>query len=1245
MRHATVVTAACLAGLVVGCAAPTRTVRSAHREMMQLSRTARDGDEHSRLAALTYLLYNDRAAEADLLAAALDMDCTDPIVVWRVARTASRDRHLDVLLGHAITLLKLDPDGPYTELAWRLVASNREEIQGLGAWLDGVDAAALPANPMTRDLLLALLQERLAELGRRSEAAPIIADRGYLTTWTVTGPAGADPVTDFCGMPMLDVAQGREVSLDLPYVPLTQTRSGGGVYDAWTDIDIERTGRYLITASSTASIRVEVDGLAVITLDRWAEYADRQRHAAVTLDEGPHRLRARMGTDLARGSFTVRISELPGEAAVLEPQTDLDAVPGGAVQQLREALGASPGDPELRLDLILAEALEGVNFLGRGDAVALVVELPFSAECQRRAGQSIMGDSSLTEETRRRLGLDHLRQAVGLDPGLVAVATALAQRMRTQDDEDTRDALDDIVRQRPDLVDAHLELAARYQSLSWEREAEGSLQAALERAPTRVDVLQELSGWHATRGEQVDAHRYMQLEIAAVGEPFGHRRADLLEELGRLGEAEQELAALQVLDPHDEYVVKERVRLLRAMDEKEAAEALLSSASVTFPNRPWPWVQLSALALAQGHRDEALAQLDRALLLEPQDIELRKQRWRLGGETRTWLSGDPSPAEYDAANPEGLVRDAIEAFEANPGETAAYPAVVLLDRREIEVLPGGASLFRLHRAVRLQDRAAVDAFAEVTPGNAELITVRTWRPDGVVVDADPPAEKDAYSLRDLVAGCTVEVQGLAGGPSAPGGEDGSYVGPEILLSPGGEYLRRSEVVYLLPPGTPYEVRGTAAPTETTLLDDGTIRLRWLMEDLAPPDPEPFTPTAAEYLPWLQVMAWTDLAETARPLTSHQAAATRNDPGIEALAARLAVHDDPRDTIFAVVNHVRHNVRIPDDGGVGMEAVDVLATGSGAYEPAVVALLEAAGIPADWVRVRPSYLPDLGEQTRVATDYPESLVRVPLEDADVWIDLTGPYVPVGWLHPAVRGAELLGVGDLTRDLPDHTPTPAGDLPGIRADVELVVDEQGDAAGVMRLEIFQQSDALLREEMWSVSAADRQQIFEGWLAEAQPGITVLAVQAHSLDDPEGPVVLQLDIAISNLFHAAADGTLETPQFFPDLLPPIDGQAPTLAQMVLGGPRNAPFLVWPYHESLRIQLSGPGLRGRTFHGWDPIAMRSPLIEVTRTRDLTPRSATLTRETSCRLGRVAPQDYPELRDLLAAVASSARMPVRLVE
>ena len=1244
MRFAGTIAALCVAASLAGCATPRPIAVSAHREMMQLSRSPQDGDGLSRIATLMYLLYSDRATEAKLLQDALEADGEDPVVVWRAARTASRDRHQDTLLFHADTLLRVDPDGPYTELAWRLVASNREEVPGLGDWLDALDTGALPRSPMTRDLLLGLVQERLAERGQRAGAAPIIAERGYLTRWTVTGPAGTDPVTDFRDLPPLDPAEGHTVATDLPYIPLPASRDGGGVYDAFAEIEIADAGRYLVTTSSTASIRVELDGQPLITVDRWAEYADRQRHAAVTLEAGVHRIRARLATDLARGSFTVRLAPLPGEAAVLEARTDLDAAPGGAVERLRLLAAATPADPELRLDLVLAEALEGVNFLGRADAVVLAEELPFSAECQRRAGQSILGDSSLAEETRRRLGLDYLRRAVELDPDLVAVATALAQRMRTQDDDDTRGALEDIVRRRPDLVEARLELADRFQSLSWEHEAGQTLQGALEVAPTRAEVLQELGGWHATRGEERDSRRFMQQELAIVGEPFGHRRADLLEELGRLEEARQELSALQALDPLDEFVRKERVRLARAQGDVEAADALLSEAAAAFPGRPWPWVQRAALALAQDRRDDALAHLDHALGLDSDELELRKQRWRLGGDARSWISGDPEPAGYDPEDPEGTVRRAIEAFDADPGPTAEFPAVALLDRREIQVFAGGASLFRLHRAIRLQDRAAVDSFAEVAPGNAELVTVRTWRPDGAVVDADPPAEKDAYSLRDLVAGCTVEVQGLAGGPGAPGGADGSYVGPEIVLSSGGEYLRSAEVVYLLPPGTPYQLRGTAEPTETAVLDDGTIRLRWVMQDMEPPDPEPFTPMPAEYLPWLQVIAWTDLDETARPLTSHQAAATRPEPGIEALARQLTIEGDPEATVRAVVDHVRHNVRLPDGGGEGMEAVDILAIGSGTHEPAVVALLAAAGVDADWVRVRPTYLPDLGDQPRVATDYPDSLVRVPLEDGDVWIDLTAPYIPVGWLHPAVRGAETLGVGDTVVHLPDHTPAPAGELPGIRADLALDVDRGGNAVGTLRLEIYQQSDGLLREEMWNVAAADRQQIFEAWLAEAQPGIAVLEVRGLSIDDPDGPVLIELDIFIPGLFHAAG-GALETPMFFPDLLPPIDGQAPTLAQMVLGGPRAAPFLVWPYHESFHVRLTGPGLRGRTLEGWEPIAMRSSLIEVTRTRRVTRRSVTLSRETTCRMGRVAPGDYPELRDLLAAVASSARMPVRLVE
>ncbi len=1245
--------------LLVGCVPRAPSVADhAAREMRALQRADDRGrataDELSRLGALRYLVLGDRDGEAALLARAAGVAADDPRVLWRQLRADSRDARLEEVLAGAIALLEADPDGPYTELAWRLVWANHAKIEGLGAFLDARRAATLdvvtdappasgidPANPVTSDLLAQLEQERLLTLGDRAAAVAAIQDRGVLTRWTMAGPAGDDPCLEFATLPELDRAQAREVGGAMPFVPLHPARSGGGVYDAWTTVSIPAGGRYLVTASATVSLRVEVDGVPLIEQDRWTTFGDRAQHGAITLAAGDHEFRVRAATGAGRGSFSVMLRALPGQDPATPTQPFLDAVPGGAVEVLRAARADAPLDPEPWTDLVLAAALDGVDFLGREQAAALVYELPDSPEARRRAGLSTMADNALADGAREVLGLDHLRRALELDPELVGVAVLLARQERRRDPDGSRALAEDTAARRPDFVPAHLERLESYLDQGWEREAEAALQDALAAAPGRPDLLDEAVTYHESRGRARLVRPLREQRLAAIGTPLGEARADLLEDLDRLDEAADELAALTALDPLDERLWRERVRLARARGEGGEALALLDRAAATFPGASWPLERRAVLLLAAGDpagADDALAE---ALRRDPADLELRKKRWRIADTPGRWLTGLPGAP----ADPEREVREAIAAFEADPGDTAEYPAVVLLDRREIEVLPGGASVFRMHRAVRLQTRAAVEAFAEISQGEMEIVSARTWRTDGTVVDADPPAEKDSYSLRDLSPGCTVEVQAIAGWGADGGGSDGAYEGPPLSLRSFGEVTLDGELVYLLPADAPVQLRGTGPPPERRELPDGRIALRWSLTDRDPPAPEAMTPTLEELLPWVQVLAYLDLDETLAQERALQRRAIRPDPLVEQLAARLAVPGDDGATVDGTVRFVREAVRPPASAAEeGADAVDILTIGAGNHETAVLALLRAAGVEVDRVFLRPTYLPDLGDAPRVSSDYPFSLLRVVLDGGREtrWLDLSDPYVPLGYLHPLYRGAEVIAVEPPRTPLPPRVPAPSGRLPGLTARVDLEVDAAGDAAGTLTLSWFQQSDGLLREELWSVPEADRLQTFEGWLSQSLPGVEVRSLEGRDLADVEGPVTLVLRVAVPGLLTPAGDGR-EAAVFFPDLLPPVDGQTPDLAAMVLGGQRRYPLLLWPYHEDLEIRLHGPGVEGRALVGWEPLSIRHPRLQLTRSRAPERRAWVLRRETTVRLGRVAAEDYPALRDLLSAAVVSGRSPLRV--
>ncbi len=1237
----------CAAAATAGCAhrGPS-TVRDLQRDLRQLEGLERrgkaDGPALARLAGLTYLALNDREAEADLLARAHEAAPEDTTVLWRLARTASRDRRFPELLDAATALLEANPNGVYTELAWRLVVANLGQMDGLPEVVDGWIGAGGPpqsANPCTREALLGLVQQRLAARGDRDAAVAVISELGYLTSWQLAGPAGDDPAGDLTWLAPLPRADAVPANAEIGRVHLNPARLGGGVYDAWTTLQVDGAGPWLFTVGATTSARLDVDGQVLVERDRWDAHLGRRTHGTIELSEGEHVVHLRLAVDSVRGSFSVRAVPHPlgdGAAAVT---ANLEAPPGTAIPVLRS--GAS--DPETRLDLVLAEALASAAFHGRSDAQALAQELPWSAEVRRRAGLSLLSDTSLVDAARSPAGTRHLEAALDLDPELAGVAVSLARRVRSRDRDGAREMLLGVVARRPDLVEAHLELVNGFEELGWNVEADATLEAARHLAPDRPSLLKDAYHARVARGEHGAARPLAEAALAGLGTPLNRDRADLLEDLGRLEEAAADLADLARFEPGDVSLWQDRIRLARALADLEGARALARDAAARFPHRAWPHAHLADMALVDGI-EPAAAHLRTALAVEPADLNLRMQLWRLTGDRSAWLSGDPAPVDYDPSAPEQVVRTAIAAFEAEPGDTAAYPAVYLLDRREVQLFTGGASIFRLHRVARLQNRAAVDAYAEVTPGSMEVLAARTWRTDGTPVDADPPVEKDAYSLRDLTPGCTLEVQALSGADADAGGTDGAYVGPAVMLGAGDEYTVRGELIYLLPPDTRYELRGTAPPPEVQELPDGGRRLRWVTRDTPPLVPEPYAPSGEEYRPWIQLLAWTDLEESLGPVVAHQRASIRRAPEVEALADSLARGQSPEEATRRVVEHVRREIRPPGNRSeVVAEAVDILAMGAGAHETAVLAVLRASGMTVDRVAVRPTYLPPLGDAPRLAGDYPATLLRVVGDRGDLWLDLGDPYIPVGWLPPWLRDAELVPLGEPAAPLPERTPAPSGRLPGLRATLDLSVDDAGDAQGTLQLAFFRQNDGLMREELWSIPEADRLQSFEGWLTEVLPGISVLAADAEHRADPDLPLEVTLTIQVPHLFRVRGDD-LEANLFLPDILPPIDGQSPMMTSLVLGGDRTTPLLVWPYHESLTVRLRGPGVVGRTLEGWSPLSVRTAAVDLSRSSRRDRRDLVLERQTTFRAGRIAADEYPDLRTLVAAAVSSGRNPLRLI-
>ena len=125
--------------------------------------------------------------------------------------------------------------------------------------------------------------------------------------------------------------------------------------------------------------------------------------------------------------------------------------------------------------------------------------------------------------------------------------------------------LQGVIEARPDLPEALLELHDSYREDAWDAEAEAALLDTLALAPDRQELLQMAYAHYSSRGEMRSAIGYQERMLRTMGTPFSRRRAQALEDRGRLREAADELDALIRHDPYDLYLWKDRVRLGRAL--------------------------------------------------------------------------------------------------------------------------------------------------------------------------------------------------------------------------------------------------------------------------------------------------------------------------------------------------------------------------------------------------------------------------------------------------------------------------------------------------------------------------------------------------------------------------------------------------------------------------------------------------------------------------------------------------------
>ena len=229
-------------------------------------------------------------------------------------------------------------------------------------------------------------------------------------------------------------------------------------------------------------------------------------------------------------------------------------------------------------------------------------------------------------------------------------------------------------------------------------------------------------------------------------------------------------------------------------------------------------------------------------------------------------------------------RAVIAAFEASRRRYAA-PAVVVLDRTVERVFPDGAELTLTHEIVRVQSKDAIDHWAEVeVPAGAEVLTLRTHKPDGTTREPEDIAGKDTVSAANVAIGDYIEWELLETKPPSAAFAPG-FLADRFFFQSFDAPLDRTELVLVTPRATAlaFDRRGGAPEPQARPGADDTTVTTFARTGVPQLYAERAAVPAIEYVPSVRASSALDFSIWTRYVAEQLVGTTRSSPALRARA--------------------------------------------------------------------------------------------------------------------------------------------------------------------------------------------------------------------------------------------------------------------------------------------------------------------------------------------------------------------------
>jgi tetratricopeptide (TPR) repeat protein len=981
------------------------------------------------LAGWTALAEGRRDEAIRIFVSRLARAPAEPIALFGRATIAYSRGDVRVALADDVTLLRTLAAAPGNawsdDLAPVAAGRVRELFDEIGpaeearvaATLRPVELARAPALPWLARVELARLAEELSRrAGDPASLARDAASDGCAPALVDAGRLGPLPHLDLqAPEPARPTATWRSIAasgchLDVP--PPLDGRADARLLRAAIEVP---AGVYDVVLDDSSEAWLTIDGTS-FAHGAPRRYGPRLTARRVALSAGRHELSLRVATFPGETRLGLFVFPTNAAGSVRFVEARGDNAPGATVSAVASPAASSAGGGGEGVLRVYCRAFAADRAGAVDDAAALADRLgswPRFAIGWALSGEIARHDPTVPAPFARDAARRALRAALAADAELARAWETLATV--ELDDDRPRDAIEAAARARsaaPGWWGPELMLA-RVLGL---RGLDHDARAALARAQARAGEGPPCVLLEALRRDAEERRDLAREDILTTAlRSCGSDVEALVDRARARGDSRTALSLLDTavaLDPQRDDLGSDRARLLAALGRSDEAVRELAAWVVRDPGDPVRRVRLADAQVAAGQMEAARTTLREAIASRPDVPDVRRAARALG-----------VTLPLDAYRVDG--RAAIREFERSrqrSGRTAggpSAPAVVVLDRDVTRVFPTGAVVTLTHEIVRVDSKDAIDRFGEVAvPAGAEILTLRTHKPDGTTREPEDIAGKDTVSAADLQIGDYVEWELLETHAPASAFAPG-FLSERFYFQSFDAPMARSELLLIVPKGLAVALdRRAGAPAATDAEGaDGTRVLTFVATDVAQLFAERSAVPAIEYVPSVRASSGVTWTGWGRFLAEELHDATRASPAVRALAVKLRASSGgvPARAAAAIVDWVTEHIEATDE--LAAPAGVTLARGRGSRVALALALAAELDVPARPVLARSRLLADATAPTppQELDDFGDTLLEMDVgpgaaaaAHAPMFVDLRLRHAPFGYVPPGLDGARTLAL---------------------------------------------------------------------------------------------------------------------------------------------------------------------------------------------------------------------------------------------